>query len=179
MGRHRILPERSRVWIDARSTLHPIHCSADGLEGHVDLQLRADGSVGGATGRISLPVSRLTSGNRIEDRELHKRVDARRFPAIEGVLDSLVPEADDGDALVPRGGERSYRVAGSIRFCGVVQHEEGRMTIGRHADGGLVLTGSGRFDVRRFGLQPPRLLVVKVDPEVDVRVEIRTAGDGG
>ena len=32
--------------------------------------------------------------------------------------------------------------------------------------------GHDRFDIRDFGMEPPRVLVLKVDPEVDVRVEI-------
>ncbi len=37
MTRYHIVPERSRVWIDARSNLHPIHSTTDGLEGFIDL----------------------------------------------------------------------------------------------------------------------------------------------
>ena len=70
MARYRIVPERSRVWIDARSNVHPIHSATDGLEGHLDLELGPDGTVDLSTppsGRLSLPVSRLSSGNRMED----------------------------------------------------------------------------------------------------------------
>ena len=43
--RYRITPERSYVWIDARSNVHPIHSTTDGLEGFVDLTFSPDGSV--------------------------------------------------------------------------------------------------------------------------------------
>ncbi|MGH9115206.1 MAG: hypothetical protein ACRDWW_05185, partial [Acidimicrobiales bacterium] len=90
MARYRIVPERSRVWIDARSSVHPIHSSTDGLDGHVELELdehgRVDASVKAAA-RVSLPVARLSSGNALEDRELRKRIDAKRFPVIDGLLD--------------------------------------------------------------------------------------------
>ena len=38
MALYTIIPERSRVWIDARSSVHPIHSTTDGLEGFVDLE---------------------------------------------------------------------------------------------------------------------------------------------
>jgi len=33
------------VYIDARSSVHPIHSSTDGLEGFVELELDGDGAV--------------------------------------------------------------------------------------------------------------------------------------
>ena len=45
MTRYNIAPERSHVWIDARSNVHPIHSTTDGLEGYVDLELSAEGNV--------------------------------------------------------------------------------------------------------------------------------------
>jgi hypothetical protein len=46
------------VWIDARSNVHPIHSSTDGLEGFVELDLGTDGErrpVGTPGGKLSLP----------------------------------------------------------------------------------------------------------------------------
>ncbi len=165
MTRFRIAPERSHVWIDARSNVHPIHSSTDGLEGHIDLQLSADGNVEPgteATGKLSLSVDRLSSGNRLEDRELQRRIDARRFPTIDGVLGKIEKSDDNG----------SYRVSGDISFRGVSCHHEDMMTIKSIDDQTLQLGGSSRFDIREFGMEPPRVLLLKVEPEVDVRVEI-------
>ena len=39
MARYIISPDRSRVWIEARSNVHPIHSSTNGLEGYVELTL--------------------------------------------------------------------------------------------------------------------------------------------
>ena len=165
MARYLIDPGRSRVWIDARSSLHAIRSTSDGLEGFVELALAADGSVDldrSPAGRISLPVSRLSTGNRMEDRELAKRIDATRYPTLEGVLEQMAPSE----------GDHAYRVAGQITFRGVTRAHEGSMTVVAEPHGLLRLTGSSRFDVRTFGLEPPRVLMMKVDPEVDVRVEI-------
>ncbi len=153
------------MWIDARSNVHPIHSSTDGLEGFVDLALSPDGQVDLAApmaGKLSLSVDRLRSGNRMEDRELHKRIDARRFPTIAGVLDTIEKSDDD---------ER-YRVGGDITFRGVSRHHEDLMKIGSVDDQTLQLEGRSSFDIRDYGMDPPRMLMLKVEPVVDVRVEI-------
>jgi polyisoprenoid-binding protein YceI len=162
---YRIVPERSRVWIDARSSVHPMHSTTDGLEGVVDLETQdgdgVDLSVEPA-GKLSFRVDRLSSGNRLEDRELQKRIDARRFPTIDGVL-----------TQIERGGDDSrYRVTGDLAFRGVVRRCEDEMTISVVDDRMLTLEGRSTFDIRDFGMDPPRILMLRVDPEVVVRVEI-------
>lgn len=165
MTRYRIAPERSRVWIDGTSSVHGIHSTADGLEGTVDLEWDAEGKlVTGerVAGVLSLPVARLSAGNRMEDRELQKQIDARRFPTIDGVLDRVDPQGDGG----------GYRVTGRITFRGTTKAHEDAMAIERTEEGSVRLAGSSRFDIRDFGMEPPKILMLKVDPEVEVRVEI-------
>jgi polyisoprenoid-binding protein YceI len=166
MARYRIDPERSQVWIDARSNVHPIHTSTDGLEGFIDIELGPDGDVAPGTkpaGKLSLPVSRLKSNNRMEEREMHKRIEARKFPTIDGVLDTMEPTGADG----------SYKVSGDVTFRGVVRHHEDEMTVRPGDDGSIELAGASSFDIREFGMEAPRVLMLKVEPEVTVRVEIR------
>jgi polyisoprenoid-binding protein YceI len=165
LTRYRIVPERSTVTIDARSNVHPIHSETAGLEGHVELDLGAGGAVdpvAGAAGTLSLPVSRLRSGNRLEDRELQRRIDARRYPTISGALDAIEPAGDDG----------RYRVSGTVTFRGVARPHTDEMTIRAVDDRTLSLSGRSRFDVREWGMEPPRVLVLRVEPEVDVAVDI-------
>src|SRR3954447_11424130 len=83
MTRYRIDPERSRVVIDARSSVHPIHTEVTGLTGWISLGPEASG------GSVELPVERLRSGNPLEDAELRRRIDARRFPTITGTVTAL------------------------------------------------------------------------------------------
>ena len=164
MPRYRIDPERSQVWIEARSNVHPIHSSTDGLEGYIDLEAGGGGEVdltGQPAGKLSLPVSRLSSGNRLEDRELHKRIDARRFPTIDGVLTHM-------DRV---GTDSRYRVTGDVAFRGVMKRVEDGMTVS-FVDETVRLGGESTFNIRDFGMEPPRILMLKVEPEVKVRVEI-------
>jgi polyisoprenoid-binding protein YceI len=165
VARYNIAPERSYVWIDARSNVHPIHSTTDGLEGFIDITFTPDGAVDiGAPvqGTLSLSVDHLRSGNRMEDRELQRRIDSRRYPTIEGVLDKLV-RSD---------GSQSYRVSGDITFRGVSRHHEDVMIITTLDEGTIRLVGRSTFDIREFGMEAPRVLLLKVEPEVDIRVEI-------
>jgi polyisoprenoid-binding protein YceI len=168
--RYSIVPDRSQVWIDARSNVHPIHSSTSGLEGYVELALAPSGAIDPAvvpSGRLSLAVDRLKSGNRMEDRELQKRIDARKFPRIEGQLEGIAPD----------GADASYRVNGQVTFRGVVHQHEDRMDITAVDDRTIRLAGASSFDIRDFGMQPPKVLLLKVEPEVQVRVEIFAVSD--
>ncbi len=170
MARYHIVPERSRVWIDARSNVHPIHSSTDGLEGFIDLDgpdVDADGgepvAVGdNPSGKLSLRLDRLSSGNRLEDREMHKRVDVRRYPTIDGVLTGMKPAGADG----------RFTVSGDVAFRGVTRPCEDEMSVTPVDDRTICLEGRSTFDIRDFGMEPPRILILRVEPEVVVRVEI-------
>ena len=165
MTRYRIVPEQSKVWIDARSNVHPIRSSMDGLEGYVELTMEDAGTVdlsAPPAGTVSLPVTRLSSGNRFEDRELHKRLAARRFPTIKGVL-TAIERAD---------GEGRYHVSGNVAFRGVIRPCRDEMTVTVVDPHTLRFDGESTFDIRDFGMEPPRILMLKVEPDVVVRVDI-------
>lgn len=164
MARYEVVPEGSRVWIEARSSLHPLSIEADGLQGWVELSF-VDGVLDLSSpvdGRLRLDVDRLTSGRRVEDVELRRRLDARRHPTIEGVLAGIEPT----ETL------HRYEVKGDLAFHGTTRSCMDEMWI-EPVDEWLVrLDGWARFDVRDFGIRPPRLLFVRFDPEVQVRVEL-------
>jgi polyisoprenoid-binding protein YceI len=165
VARYCIAPDRSFVWISGRSNVHPLHTTTDGLEGYVDISFSSEGSVdvtAPVTGNLSLAVDNLSSGNRLEDRELQRRVDARRFPTIEGVLRKIVQSDVNG----------SYRVSGDITFRGVSCFHEDMMSIRSVDEETIQLGGTSSFDIREFGLEPPRMLLLKMDPEVEIRIEI-------
>ncbi len=170
MARFSIVPERSQVWIDARSNVHPIHSATTGLEGYVDLDLAPGGTLDLSTppaGKLSLSVDKLKGGNRMEDREMQKRIDAQRYPRIEGELDQVTRNGADG----------SYRASGDVTFRGVKRRHEDLLSIEELDDRTIRLTGSSRFDIREFGMQPPKVFMLKVEPEVDVRVDIVAVRD--
>jgi polyisoprenoid-binding protein YceI len=164
MTRFRISPHRSRVWIDARSSLHPIKSESAGLEGFVDADVVEDAGIDPATavtGRLAVPVERLTSGSPLYDREMRRRIDAGRYPEITGVLVELTRAAGD-----------QYRVEGDVTFRGVTRRYDDVMTISLLDERTLCLEGRHTFDIRDFGMNPPRILMFKVEPEVGVRVRV-------
>lgn len=164
MTRYRILPTRSRVWIDARSNVHPIHTEAEGLEGWLELEL-TDGKINvdqTPGGHLEYPVENLKSGNPLEDRELRRRIDSRRYPTIAGDLKAMKQSGDP----------TRYTVRGDLTFRGVTRTYEDEMVIDSVDTGTVRLAGQSTFDIRDFGMEPPRILLLKVQPEVTVRVEI-------
>jgi polyisoprenoid-binding protein YceI len=164
VSRYRIKPTRSRVWIEARSNLHPIHTEASGLEGWLDLAID-DGRINvdqTLLGHLEFPVANLKSGNGFEDRELQRRIEARRYPTIVGDLKAMKETNEP----------MTYVVSGDLTFRGVTRPYEDEMNVEVAGDSTVNLSGRSTFDIRDFGMQPPRILMLKVMPDVAVRVEI-------
>jgi polyisoprenoid-binding protein YceI len=156
---------RSCVWVDARSNLHPIHTQTRGLEGWVEVTLNEDGTLNSTIpvkGELALSVDRLTSGNQLYDRELKRRMDARRFPTIAGRITSFQPTEISGRFLV----------GGDLSFHGHTRSFEHDMTIDVLERTSIEMKGEYVFDIREFGMKPPSMLMLKVYPEVGVRVAL-------
>lgn len=140
MTRFRIDPDRSRVTIDARSSVHPIHSEAGGLEGYVELGVDSGGVdlAEPASAQLSFPVSNLKSGNGLEDREMFRRIEARRFPAITGVLTEIRADGRPG----------RYQVSGDVTFRGLTCRCQDFMDIELTGAGQAIrLTGESTFDI--------------------------------
>jgi polyisoprenoid-binding protein YceI len=164
MPRFRIIPERSRVWLEASSSVHPIHGEASGLSGSIDVQFDGTGLDLSSSPeiKVELPVEQLKSGNRLEDAEMMRRVDARRYPTIRGVVKDMKSQGVDG----------LYAVTGDLSFHGVTQTVDGEVTVSRPDDGTLVIEGEQQFDIRDYNVSPPKILMLKVHPEVKVRIRV-------
>ena len=165
MGRYRVVPERSEVVIDVRSNVHPIHQRATGVEGFVEFTTHADGSrdlEAGAAAELVLAVDRLRARNPLETAELRRRIDARRFPVITGRLDSMRATAVVG----------SYLARGDVTFRGVTRPAEDEIRMTDLDAGALRIEGTHEFDIREFGMEPPRVLMMRVEPLVTVRIDV-------
>jgi polyisoprenoid-binding protein YceI len=160
---------RSCVWVSGRSSLHPINTETRGITGWFEAATRADGSLDldqPVRGELELAVERLTSGNQLYDRELRRRIDARRFPTISGRLTDVALE----------GAHPDYMVTGEVSFHGKTRAFGHGMKITCNDDG-IALTGADVFDIREFGMKPPSMLMVRVYPEITVRVELHGTPD--
>ena len=143
------------VVINASSSVHPIHSRSEGIAGVVEID---DGTL---WGDVSLDVSRLRSGNPLEDRELRRRIDARRHPTIDGRVTAASPATESG----------RFRVTGDITFRGVTRSHEDELVVTVLDDNTVKVEGTTTFDVRDFGMEPPRILTLRVHPEVTVTLE--------
>jgi polyisoprenoid-binding protein YceI len=160
---------RSCVWVSGRSSLHPINTETRGITGWFEAATQTDGSLDldqRVSGELALAVERLTSGNQLYDRELRRRIDARRYPTISGRLTHIVRD----------GSHPNYFVTGDVSFHGKTRTFEHGMQI-ELTDDGIALTGADVFDIREFGMKPPSMLMVRVYPEISVRVELHGVTD--
>ena len=155
---------RSAVWVSGRSSLHPINTETRGITGWFEAATREDGALDldlPVNGELELAVERLTSGNALYDRELRRRIDARRYPVIGGRV----------TRITAAGAHPRYAVRGDISFHGKTRTFEHEMDI-EAVDGRVSLTGDYVFDIREFGMEPPSMLMIRVYPEVSVRVAL-------
>jgi hypothetical protein len=159
-----VVPAESPVLIDARSSVHPVRAQSRELSGTVTVELDPAGRPELAApyaAHLRLPVESIHSGHSLQDREMYRRLDTRRHPDITVELTEAV--AVDGD--------RRYRARARIGVRGQVQLVEGEVTVATEGDR-LLVEGEKTIDMRIFGMEPPRLLMLKVEPEFLVRVRI-------
>jgi polyisoprenoid-binding protein YceI len=155
---------RSGVWVSGRSSLHPINTETRGITGWFEAATLDDGALDldrPINGELELTVDRLTSGNALYDRELRRRIDAKRYPTIGGKV----------TGITAAGSHPRYSVKGDIAFHGKTRTFEHEMDI-EARDGQVSLTGAYVFDIREFGMEPPSMLMIRVYPEISVRVEL-------
>lgn len=169
--RYRVVPDRSALLIEARSTVGPINFGALGLTGSVEVDVAGGAVVADnrPTARLEIPVSELRSGNRLYDAELLRRIDARRFPLV-------TLELGECTAL---GFADRFRLGGSATLHGVTRPTEGTVVVSLPDDRSLAVSGEQGFDIRDFGIELPTILMLRIYPDVTVRLQIEAVWDGG
>lgn len=160
MTRYAVSPEESRIWAEARSSLHDIRLQTAGPRGFIDAEV-APGEVRLLPGaRIELAVELLRSGNTILDGELRRRLDARRHPDITGELRAARPLSTS-----------RWLLEGDLTLHGVRKATDVEVELGT-PPGRLEVRGEKVIDMREFGVDPPKLLFLRVDPRVRIRVHL-------
>jgi len=168
LARFRISPQRSEVWAEARSSLHPVRVHTSGLQGEVEAEV-VDGQP-----RLSRPTyvevetGRLRSGNPLVDGELKRRLDSRKFPRIRGELTRSA--AGNGAGV--------SRLTGQLTLHGVTRSLEVDVTVRQLDPRTLEIEGARAIDMRDFGLPPPSFLMFKMQPEVQVRARLVAEREG-
>jgi polyisoprenoid-binding protein YceI len=164
------LPGRSAVLIKARSTVGPISFAT------TEVQVTISTSVQGPAidtdvrleARLEVQLNTLTSGNRLYDDELRRRIDARRFPLAAVTLRSAA-----------RIGETDrYELTGEMEFHNVTREIAGSISVAFPRPDTIVVRGEQTFDIRDFNLDVPTTFMLKIYPDVwvELHLEARTEG---
>jgi hypothetical protein len=110
---------------------------------------------------VEFPVEQLRSGNGVQDREMWKVVDSKRFPRVSADLRELHGRSEPG----------RYAASGDVTLAGRSRRYEGELSFAHEGDV-VTVEGALSIDIRDFGLKPPNLLIVKVDPVVKVHLHL-------
>lgn len=164
MTRYVVDSPASIVTFNARTSLHPVVARAP-VTGWFEAQINNDEFAPGSTvgGELEILVDSIKSGNPLYDAETRRRINVRSHPRITAEVTKT--NAVEGSAA---------SVEGTVAFKGEMATLDGTLTLAP----GPVLTGEGTVDIRWWGLQPPRLLAFRVEPEVLIRIELPLIAEG-
>lgn len=142
----------------ASSSVHTIRSSA-AVSGWFDADIEGGrfGAASSISGHLEIPVEGLSSGNPIIDREMRRRAGSDRHLQIVGDIESTL-EIETTCATI----------TGMIDFFGESELVEGEIRL----LSGPRIAGIGEFDVRWWGFEPPKFLMLRVDPIVTVEIDL-------
>ncbi len=164
MTRFEIVPERSELTAEARSSLHPIHGECRGVSGWIDAVV-TDGVVDAlepVNAHLELETGQLKADNPLIQREIQRRLDAQRFPTIRA------------DVQQATGGPDRYQVKGMLSLHGVTEAVAGQAKVRVDGDT-MTVDGELTLDIRAFRLDPPKLFGLRVYPDVAVRLRVHAS----
>jgi polyisoprenoid-binding protein YceI len=165
VAEYKVAAGRTSVEINGKSSLHPLHgVLRPGVMTGTFRATEAGGQLDPAqppSAHVELPIVAFSFGNAMYDRELPKRVDADRFPTVTVDLEGFEPAEGD-----------QWKATITLTVHGVAKTFEELVTVSRPDDRSISLSGSHVFDVREFGIQPPKMLGMKVHPDFTVKVEV-------
>jgi polyisoprenoid-binding protein YceI len=163
VSRFRAVPEESTFWAELESNAHPVEVKTAGIYGYVEAAFNGDGQLDPSLphrAQLAFWVEDMNSGNELRDVEMMRRMDPRRHPSIEWTVRKVTSR---GDGRVRASCE--VTVHGRTRTF----EEDFRMS---KAPGLLVIEGEHDFDMRDFGIVPPKFLWLWIEPRLKARVRI-------
>lgn len=152
----------SRVVVKARSSVHDTNAVWNRVEGTITAdpeRLVAEG----ATATFNVDMTAYDAGDFLKNRKLKKDLDVDRYPRAVFALERLegVTRDDNGAFRAKAIGTMSWhdhKVAITIDGTGTVTDDQIRAS------------GSFDLDITTLGVQPPKILMFKVDKDVTVDV---------
>ena len=160
----RVIPDRSVVMIDARSSVGPITFGAIGVTGTIEAAVSGQRVCASPfpTAHLEVEVAQLRSGNSLYDAELLRRIDARRHPTVELDLQACTPVGSTG----------RYQIHGEVTFHGVSRPLDGTVLVTMSSERALMVRGEQVIDIRDFGVGSPTVLMLRIYPDVSVGLQI-------
>lgn len=150
--------DESVVQIYADSDVHPIEGESNEVSGEVTVEVGEDGKIlldPPPTGYVEMHTDALKSGKRLQDMEMRRRIQAKKYPTLRYELKDVT------------GGPETFQLTGTLTFHGVTQEFAEEATV-RVEDGRLHVEGEHTFDIREFDVKPPKILKLQVYPQVRV-----------
>ena len=150
--------DESTVEIQAKSSVHPIHGETHAVMGEATGEVKD-----GATilldpmpgGYIECSVDALKSGNKLEDFEMRRRIEAKKFPTIRF------------DLRGASGGPEEFQLKCALTFHGVTKEFDETCTA-KIQDGKLYVEGQHTFNIEEYGVTAPKIMNLKVYPDVTI-----------
>ncbi|MFN2389423.1 MAG: YceI family protein [Actinomycetota bacterium] len=160
MATYEFLPE-SVLEIHANSSVHPIHGETHALTGKAEGEI-VDGAVvldPTPTGYFEIPIDAMKSGHKLQDMEMRRRVEAKKYPTIRYEVANV------------SGGPDTYQVTGSLTFHGVTREFTEDVKVEIDGDS-FRAEGEHTMDIRDYDMKPPKILNLQVYPEIKVKVRV-------
>jgi PadR family transcriptional regulator PadR len=170
LERFAVIPDRSVLLVEVRSSVGPLSFGAVGITGTIEAVV-IDGAISSSrppSAHLEVEVDGLHSGNGLYDAELLRRIDARRFPHASIDLRQTTAIAADS----------RYRLEGELTFHGVTRSVQGTVQASLDPDHALVVTGEQTFDIRDFAIASPTVLMLRIYPDIRVRLHVEAELDG-
>ena len=162
INRFRLIPDRSAVLIDVRSTVGPLSFGAVGVTGTMNPRV-IDGTVlpaEPASAVLVVDLTGLRSGNSLYDAELLRRIEAHRYPTARVELLECAPG----------NGDSRFLLKGRLTFHRVTRPVEGTVRVTKGEGDRLLITGEQVFDIRDFAVPSPTVLMLRIFPDVRVHL---------
>ncbi len=162
MATYSIDSKASRLVVTARSSVHNTDTSFGGIEGSIDAE---PGKLASIAAQLTVDMQSADAGDWLKNRKLRKDMDFEKNPSASFRLTGL-------SDLIENGEEVSATVQGELIWRGktVLVSAKGSGTIGASE---LIAKGNFDLDVRKLGITPPKVLMIKVEDVVSCAIEIR------
>ena len=165
----RWLPVRGQSLVSFDAVFPPADFSGFGRDLSGEFEANADDLTQGVSGRLTVQVSGISTGNEGRDKEMWKSLAADRHPTMYFVIQTV-----DAPSFPPGVAEHTdtlLTIQGRLSIAGVerVKRFSGRV---RLKQGRLWVRGESRFKMSDFGIKPPQYLLLWVKDEVGVGFDL-------